>query len=79
MDWSVTTILPGADFSRIFSAENSGEKSAKNHFPWTIWSQNLAPGVDVMIKIFCDFCQFSTKKLAFFSKTKAMIKFMLKN
>jgi GH18 family chitinase len=30
-------------------------------------------GVDVMITIFCDFCQFSAKKLAFFSKTNVMI------
>jgi hypothetical protein len=34
----------------------------------------LAPGVDVVITIFCDFCQFSVKKLAFFSKTNVMIK-----
>jgi hypothetical protein len=26
-----------------------------------------SPGVDVMIIIFCDFCQFSAKQLAFFS------------
>jgi hypothetical protein len=26
-----------------------------------------------MITIFCDFCPFSAKKLAFFSKTKVMI------
>jgi hypothetical protein len=32
-------------------------------------------GVNVMITIFCDFCQFSAKKLAFFSKTNVMIKF----
>jgi hypothetical protein len=32
------------------------------------------PGVDVMITIFCDFCQFSAKKVAFFSKTNVMIK-----
>jgi hypothetical protein len=32
----------------------------------------LTPGVDVMITIFCDFCQFSAKKLAFFSKTNVM-------
>jgi hypothetical protein len=32
-------------------------------------------GVDVMITIFCDFLQFSAKKLAFFSKTNATIKF----
>jgi hypothetical protein len=33
----------------------------------------LLPGVDVMITIFCDFRQFSAKKLAFFSKTNVMI------
>jgi hypothetical protein len=33
------------------------------------------PGVDVMITIFCDFRQFSAKKLAFFSKTNVMINF----
>jgi hypothetical protein len=32
-------------------------------------------GVDVMITIFCDFSQFSAKKLAFFSKTNVMINF----
>jgi hypothetical protein len=32
------------------------------------------PGVHVMITIFCDFLQFSAKKLAFFSKTNVMIK-----
>jgi hypothetical protein len=32
------------------------------------------PGVDVMIIIFNDFCQYSAKKLAFFSKTNVMIK-----
>jgi hypothetical protein len=30
-------------------------------------------GVDVMITIFCDFRQFSAKKLAFFSKNNVMI------
>jgi hypothetical protein len=34
------------------------------------------PGVDVMITIFGDFCQFSAKKLAFFSKTNVMIKIL---
>jgi hypothetical protein len=38
----------------------------------------LAPGVDVMITIFCDFRQFSAKKLAFFSKTNVMINFFSK-
>jgi hypothetical protein len=32
------------------------------------------PGVDIMTTIFCDFSQFSDKKLAFFSKTNVMIK-----
>jgi hypothetical protein len=31
------------------------------------------PGVDVMIKIFCDFRQFSAKKLAFFSTLTATL------
>jgi hypothetical protein len=35
-------------------------------------------GVDVMITIFCDFSQFSAKKLAFFSKTNVMINFFSK-
>jgi hypothetical protein len=33
------------------------------------------PGVDVMITIFGDFCQFSAKNFAFFSTTNVMIKF----
>jgi hypothetical protein len=33
----------------------------------SVWDST--PGVDVMITIFCDFCQISAKKLAFFSKT----------
>jgi hypothetical protein len=32
-------------------------------------------GVDVMITIFCDFSQFSAKKLAFFLNTNVMINF----
>jgi hypothetical protein len=37
---------------------------------------HAGPGVDVMITIFCDFCHFLAKKLAFFSKTNVMIKFL---
>jgi hypothetical protein len=33
------------------------------------------PGTDFMITIFCDFWQFSTEKMAFFSKTNVMINF----
>jgi hypothetical protein len=44
----------------------------------THWVQRLEklPGVDVMITIFCDFCQISAKKLAVFSKTNVMIKIL---
>jgi hypothetical protein len=40
----------------------------------TARSDILHLGIDVMITIFCDFRQFSAKKLAFFSKTNVMIK-----
>jgi hypothetical protein len=35
-------------------------------------------GSIVMITIFCDFCQFSAKKLAFFPRTNGMIKYLQK-
>jgi hypothetical protein len=34
------------------------------------------PGVDVMITIFCNFCQFSAEKMAFCSKTNVTIKIL---
>jgi Fe-S cluster assembly scaffold protein SufB len=37
---------------------------------------HVSPGVDVMITIFCDFSQFSEKKLAFFKNTNIMIIFL---
>jgi hypothetical protein len=33
----------------------------------------MPAGADVMITIFCDFCQFSGEKIGFFSKTNVMI------
>jgi hypothetical protein len=33
----------------------------------------LKTGVDVMITFFCDFCQFTAKKLSFFSITNVVI------
>jgi hypothetical protein len=42
----------------------------------TLQNTISAPGIDVMITIFCDFRQFSAKKLAFFSKTNVMIKIL---
>jgi hypothetical protein len=44
--------------------------------PSTFYHRNLKPGVDVMVTIFCDFCQFSAKKMAFFSKTNDIIQFL---
>jgi hypothetical protein len=41
--------------------------------------RKMKDGVDVMITIFCDFCQFSAKKLAFFSKTNVVINFFSKS
>jgi hypothetical protein len=37
--------------------------------------QKATSGVDVIITIFCDFSQFSAKKLAFFLNTNVMINF----
>jgi hypothetical protein len=39
-------------------------------------SNSGLPGVDVMIINFCDFGQFSSKKLAFFSKSNVMNKIL---
>jgi hypothetical protein len=39
------------------------------------WNRCDETGVNVMIAIFCDVCQFSAKKLAFFTKSNAMMKF----
>jgi hypothetical protein len=36
----------------------------------------LAPGVDVMITIFCDFCQFSAKKWSFSQKPMLLSQFL---
>jgi hypothetical protein len=38
----------------------------------------VTPGVEVMIKIFCNFCQFLAKKLPFFPKTNVMTNFLEK-
>jgi hypothetical protein len=43
-----------------------------------IGSGSQQTGVDVMITIFCDFSQFSAEKMAFFSKTNVMMKFLQK-
>jgi hypothetical protein len=56
--------------------------SSRDHFKGRgkkfeiFFSLTVGPGVDVMIKIFWEFRQFSAKKLAIFSKTNVMIKFL---
>jgi hypothetical protein len=50
-------------------------KIKRANLPYLSW---LFAGVDVMITIFCDFRQFSAKKLAFFSKTNVMVKIFAK-
>jgi hypothetical protein len=44
--------------------------------PTKRWLEKSSLAVDVMITIFCDFCQFSAKKLALFSKTNVIIKIL---
>jgi hypothetical protein len=69
-DISQPTYKPIANHARIF-------------FLWKfifhsdpIQDQMAQPGVDVMITIFGDFCQFFGEKMAFFSKTDVMIKIL---
>jgi hypothetical protein len=65
---------PGIDFAKLhFGKKNFGStfilKFLSNFHP-------KRAGVDVVITIFCDFPQFSAKKLAFLSKTNVMIKIL---
>jgi hypothetical protein len=56
-------------------AEVSVKKPLENGRRFSSRSDEISPSTDVMITIFCDFWQFSAKKLAFFSKTNVMINF----
>jgi hypothetical protein len=68
------------------AAEPQIQLVTRNHFPGRVVAQRKSdekinykskgPGVDFMITIFCNFCQFSAKKLEFFSKTNVMIQFL---
>jgi hypothetical protein len=69
--WATTVSLKKAT---RFKQSTSWRKIARSGRP----NSKFEPGVDVMITIFCDFCQFLEKKLAFFSKTNVMIKFLQK-
>jgi hypothetical protein len=56
----------------IFKPLSERRKSPKYSCPVLILHK-YGSGVDVMITIFCDFYQFSAKKLAFFLKTNVTI------
>jgi hypothetical protein len=58
--------------------ENKGRFVAATELQRKTWKSWRKPGTDVMITNLCDFCQFSAKKLAFFSKTNVMITFFAK-
>jgi hypothetical protein len=54
--------------AHVRQAETNQQKN-----PPISWCQS---GVDVVITIFGDFCQFSAKKMALFSKTNVIIIFL---
>jgi hypothetical protein len=56
--------------------ENKGRFVAATELRRKTWKSWRKPGTDVMISNLCDF---SAKKLAFFSKTNVMITFFCKN
>jgi hypothetical protein len=60
----------GNYFNQLCFSEAGRVREHLGHFFQTV------SGVDVMIQIFCDFRQISAIKLAAFSKTNVMIKFL---
>jgi hypothetical protein len=86
-----TIVSYSASVVKIYNATSSllrFEMKKIFYFGKTLWSAlalclyvnsevvELAPGVEVMITIFCDFQQFSAKKLAFLSKNNVMIQIL---
>jgi hypothetical protein len=66
--WSITSDFVGWEaLSALLSVQEGS---------WINVINEYMPGIDVMINIFSDFRQFSAKKMAFFSKTNVMIKFL---
>jgi hypothetical protein len=58
-----------------FFTTSLGNKVSKANPATFDFTTTTLPEVDVMITIFCDFCQFSAKKLAFFLYANVMINF----
>jgi hypothetical protein len=73
--WSHRSTCAGSAGIRGALQEKLHRFKAENFFLLKREQASL-PGVDVMIIIFCDFWQFSAKKIAFFSKTNVMIKIL---
>jgi hypothetical protein len=67
---------PGPTQERTL-VQDSGDRRA-GHGQDVVHQALRAPGVDVRITIFGDLCQFSAKKMAFFSLTNVMIKCLQK-
>jgi hypothetical protein len=70
----VTQILANFLHGKIYAPINFGKKMFLGYILGNFFT--ISSGVDVMIAIFCDFRQFSAKKLMFFSKTNVMIKIL---
>jgi hypothetical protein len=81
--FSLGSFLKNTEVAQVFGLLFPAVKKYVLIFPYnglgytmSDFFSNLS-GVDVMITIFCDFCQFSAKQLAFFSKTNVMSKFCI--
>jgi hypothetical protein len=64
----------GFKIGDFFNVSHRGLIKTTNCWLYLYSNDPTRPGVDVMITIFCDFRQFSAKKLAFFSQTNIKIK-----
>jgi hypothetical protein len=81
--WYISTVLISfskKNLATLIQARNvvkqpDSVKVLRNEAFKQIFLDECISGVDVMITIFCDFCQFSAKKLSFFLNTNVMINF----
>jgi hypothetical protein len=74
--FQVTIQLPSLESVKLgcdVSSEAFAIQSGQCHIIMNKRGQFNGSGVDVMITIFCNFSQFSAKKLAFFLNTNVMI------
>jgi hypothetical protein len=80
--WSFVKSIPGSKVAHPavlagLRADHRRRRPQRSPLAETELKTNRsASGLDVMITIFCDFCQYSATKLAFFSTTNVMIKIL---